>query len=187
MGFDSFLFASTQSGYTPLHVACHFGQMNMVRFLLGHQSQIDAVTSQGYTPMHQAAQQGHPMIVNLLLESGATPNAITSQGQTALSIAQKLGYITVIETLKVVTETTITTTTTTIIEEKYRVQAPETMQETFMSDSEDEGGEDGVLGDHSYRYLTVDEMKSLGDDSMPMDGMGDERRNSGGKNFEFLI
>ncbi|XP_046439964.1 ankyrin-2-like isoform X4 [Daphnia pulex] len=171
--------AQTKSGYTPLHVACHFGQMNMVRFLLGHQSQIDAVTSQGYTPMHQAAQQGHPMIVNLLLESGATPNAVTSQGQTALSIAQKLGYITVIETLKVVTETTITTTTTTIIEEKYRVQAPETMQETFMSDSEDEGGEDGVLGDHSYRYLTVDEMKSLGDDSMPMDGMGDERRNSG--------
>lgn len=167
----------------------------MVRFLLGHQSQIDAVTSQGYTPMHQAAQQGHPMIVNLLLESGATPNAVTSQGQTALSIAQKLGYITVIETLKVVTETTITTTTTTIIEEKYRVQAPETMQETFMSDSEDEGGEDGVLGDHSYRYLTVDEMKSLGDDSMPMDGMGDERRNSGGKfksnkknlNFIFVL
>jgi len=63
------------------------------------------------------------------------------QGQTALSIAQKLGYISVVETLKVVTEvTTITTTTTTTIEEKYRVVAPETMQETFMSDSEDEGG-----------------------------------------------
>jgi ankyrin len=40
----------------------------------------------------------------------------------------------------VVTETTITTTTTTTIEEKYRVVAPESMQETFMSDSEDEGG-----------------------------------------------
>ena len=54
------------------------------------------------------------------------------------------------------------------------------MQETFMSDSEDEGGEDGVMGDQSYRYLTVDEMKSLGDDSMPMDGVGeDQRRNSG--------
>lgn len=62
------------------------------------------------------------------------------QGQTALSIAQKLGYISVVETLKVVTETTITTTTTTTIEEKYRVVAPESMQETFMSDSEDEGG-----------------------------------------------
>lgn len=45
-----------------------------------------------------------------------------------------------IETLKVVTETVITTTHTVTIEEKYRVQAPESMQETFMSDSEDEGG-----------------------------------------------
>jgi len=58
-----------------------------------------------------------------------------------LDIAQKLGYISVIETLKVVTETIITTTHTVTIEEKYRVQAPESMQETFMSDSEDEGGE----------------------------------------------
>jgi hypothetical protein len=65
---------------------------------------------------------------------------LLQQGQTALSIAQKLGYISVVETLKVVTETTITTTTTTTIEEKYRVVAPEAMQETFMSDSEDEGG-----------------------------------------------
>lgn len=44
------------------------------------------------------------------------------------------------ETLKVVTETTLTTTTTSIIEEKYKVMAPESMQEAFMSDSEDEGG-----------------------------------------------
>lgn len=39
-----------------------------------------------------------------------------------------------------VTETTVTTTTTTVTEEKYKVVAPETMQETFMTDSEDEGG-----------------------------------------------
>ena len=38
------------------------------------------------------------------------------------------------------TEKEITTTTTTTIEEKYKVLAPEQMQETFMSDSEDEGG-----------------------------------------------
>ena len=57
-----------------------------------------------------------------------------------MSIAQRLGYISVVETLKVVTEQEITTTTTTTIEEKYKVLAPESMQETFMSDSEDEGG-----------------------------------------------
>lgn len=65
---------------------------------------------------------------------------LTQQGQTALSIAQRLGYISVVETLKIVTETIVTTTTTTVTEEKYKVVAPETMQETFMSDSEDEGG-----------------------------------------------
>ena len=67
-----------QSGYTPLHVACHFGQMNMVRFLLGHKTDVTAVTNHGYTPLHQAAQQGHPMIVSLLLDSGASPNALTN-------------------------------------------------------------------------------------------------------------
>ena len=39
-----------------------------------------------------------------------------------------------------VTDTVVTTTTTTTVEEKYKLLAPESMQETFMSDSEDEGG-----------------------------------------------
>ncbi|XP_037084032.1 ankyrin-3-like isoform X2 [Pollicipes pollicipes] len=195
----------TAAGYTPLHVASHFGQLNMVRFLLQHQAEVNPVTSAGYTPLHQAAQQGHTLIINLLLEHKAQPNAVTNSGQTALSIAQRLGYISVVETLKVVTETVITTTTTTVTEEKYKVVAPETMQEAFLSDSEDEGGddfldsavygkpsnaqhvylpyyegqmelstEDQPLGDSTYKYLTVDEMKSLGDDSMPMDTSRDE-------------
>jgi len=70
------------------------------------------------------------------------------QGQTPLNIANKLGYVSVVETLKVVTETTITTTTTSTIEEKYKVIAPESMQETFMSDSEDEGG--------NVKFLSLD-------------------------------
>jgi len=131
-----------QAGYTPLHVACHFGQINMVEFLLRHGAQVDAVTKMGYTPLHQAAQQGHGIIVKVLLEHGASPNAITLAGQTPLAIAQKLGYVSVVETLKTITETTVITETTTVTEERYKVQAPETMQETFMSDSEDEGGID---------------------------------------------
>ena len=39
-----------------------------------------------------------------------------------------------------VTDTVVTTTTTTTVEEKYKLLDPESMQETFMSDSEDEGG-----------------------------------------------
>nr|CAD7409437.1 unnamed protein product [Timema poppensis] len=242
--------ATTKAGYTPLHVAAHFGQLNMVRFLLQHGASVDSNTNVGYTPLHQAAQQGHTLIITLLLENKAKPDALTNNGQTALSIAQKLGYITVVETLKVVTEMTITTTTTTTLEEKYKVVAPESMQETFMSDSEDEGGklggsdtitlvaignvvigrqglspfiyllnlpapphtaggdemldmamnvygkpthaqhvylpyyqgqmqytrEDPMLSDQQqYRYMTVDDMKSLGDDSMQIDVTSDER------------
>ncbi|XP_025834986.1 ankyrin-2 isoform X3 [Agrilus planipennis] len=168
----------TKSGYTPLHIACHYGQINMVRFLISKGASVKSATNLGYTPLHQAAQQGHTLIVNILLKNKAPPNAVTVNGQTPLSIAQKLGYISVIETLKVVTETTVTTTTVTTIEEKYRVVAPEAMQETFMSDSEEEGGEDTVLADHAYRYLTADEMKSLGDDSLPIDVTRDEKIDS---------
>jgi len=35
--------------------------------------------------------------------------------------------------------------------------------------------EDNITGDQSYRYLTADEMKSLGDDSLPFDVTKDER------------
>ena len=33
-----------QAGYTPLHTACHFGQMNMVRFLLQHGASVNSTT-----------------------------------------------------------------------------------------------------------------------------------------------
>jgi ankyrin len=39
-------------------------------------------------------------------------------------------------------------------------------------------GEDTNLSDQPYRYLTVDEMKSLGDDSLPIDVTRDERMDS---------
>ncbi|XP_023311776.1 ankyrin-3 isoform X3 [Anoplophora glabripennis] len=168
--------AQTKQGYTPLHVACHHGHVNMVRLLIEQGAEVNPVTSAGYTPLHQAAQQGHVLVISLLLKNKADPNAVTNSGQTALGIANKLGYISVVEELKVVTETNITTTTTVNIEEKYKVVAPEAMQETFMSDSEDEGGDDPLLGDkHQYNYMTVDDMKSLGDDSMRLDVTSDEK------------
>lgn len=46
-------------------------------------------------------------------------------------------------------------------------------------------GDDPILGDQQqYKYMTVDDMKSLGDDSMRMDVTRDEKseyRNSMGK------
>lgn len=62
---------------------------------------------------------------------------IVQTGQTGLSIAQRLGYISVIEILKHITEVQVDSAS---LEEKYKVIAPETMQEAPMSDSEEEAG-----------------------------------------------
>lgn len=68
-----------------------------------------------------------------------------------MDIASKLGYVTVMETLKEVSEPSIAPAS----QEKYKVVAPETMLETFMSDSEEEGG----MFMASYIYLELFSVK----------------------------
>ncbi|KAM9051795.1 ankyrin-3 isoform 16-T16 [Megaptera novaeangliae] len=124
----------TKMGYTPLHVGCHYGNIKIVNFLLQHSAKVNAKTKNGYTPLHQAAQQGHTHIINVLLQNNASPSELTVNGNTALAIARRLGYISVVDTLKVVTEETVTTTT---VIEKHKMNVPETMNEVLdMSDDE---------------------------------------------------
>ncbi|XP_063749379.1 ankyrin-3 isoform X14 [Eleginops maclovinus] len=174
----------TKLGYTPLHVACHYGNVKMVNFLLKNQAKVNAKTKNGYTPLHQASQQGHTHIINLLLHHGASPNELTANGNSALSIARRLGYISVVDTLKVVTEETLTTQTVT---EKHKMNVPETMNEVLdMSDdevckanvpemitedyiSDVEEGDDAMTGD-TDKYLAPQDLRELGDDSLPQEG-----------------
>lgn len=37
-----------QMGYTPLHVACHYGNIKMVKFLLQQQAQVNSKTRVNY-------------------------------------------------------------------------------------------------------------------------------------------
>uniref|UniRef100_A0A3Q2CIZ2 Ankyrin 3 n=1 Tax=Cyprinodon variegatus TaxID=28743 RepID=A0A3Q2CIZ2_CYPVA len=166
----------TKLGYTPLHVACHYGNVKMVNFLLKNQAKVNAKTKNGYTPLHQAAQQGHTHIINLLLHHGASPNELTANGNSALSIARRLGYISVVDTLKVVTEETLTTQT---VIEKHKMNVPETMNEVLdMSDDDemDVGNvnisytcDDAMTGD-TDKYLAPHDLRELGDDSLPQEG-----------------
>uniref|UniRef100_A0A2I3SQ12 Ankyrin 3 n=1 Tax=Pan troglodytes TaxID=9598 RepID=A0A2I3SQ12_PANTR len=177
--------AQTKMGYTPLHVGCHYGNIKIVNFLLQHSAKVNAKTKNGYTPLHQAAQQGHTHIINVLLQNNASPNELTVNGNTALGIARRLGYISVVDTLKIVTEETMTTTTVT---EKHKMNVPETMNEVLdMSDdevrkanapemlsdgeyiSDVEEGEDAMTGD-TDKYLGPQDLKELGDDSLPAEG-----------------
>uniref|UniRef100_A0A8C4M5T7 Ankyrin 3 n=1 Tax=Equus asinus TaxID=9793 RepID=A0A8C4M5T7_EQUAS len=156
--------AQTKMGYTPLHVGCHYGNIKIVNFLLQHSAKVNAKTKNGYTPLHQAAQQGHTHIINVLLQNNASPNELTVNGNTALAIARRLGYISVVDTLKVVTEETVTTTT---ITEKHKMNVPETMNEVL--DMSDDEGEDAMTGD-TDKYLGPQDLKELGDDSLPAEG-----------------
>ncbi|XP_035853483.1 ankyrin-3-like isoform X32 [Sander lucioperca] len=186
----------TKLGYTPLHVACHYGNVKMVNFLLKNQAKVNAKTKNGYTPLHQAAQQGHTHIINLLLHHGASPNELTANGNSALSIARRLGYISVVDTLKVVTEETLTTQT---VIEKHKMNVPETMNEVldmsddevckanvpemitedYISDVEEEmdvgnicisySCDDAMTGD-TDKYLAPQDLRELGDDSLPQEG-----------------
>ncbi|XP_019512098.1 PREDICTED: ankyrin-2 isoform X8 [Hipposideros armiger] len=180
--------AHTKLGYTPLIVACHYGNVKMVNFLLKQGANVNAKTKNGYTPLHQAAQQGHTHVINTLLQHGARPDATTANGNTALAIAKRLGYISVVDTLKVVTEEVTTTTTT--ITEKHKLNVPETMTEVLdVSDEEafrqfgdhcldggalSDSGDDTMTGDGG-EYLRPEDLKELGDDSLPssqfLDGM----------------
>ncbi|XP_011906123.1 PREDICTED: ankyrin-3 isoform X19 [Cercocebus atys] len=156
--------AQTKMGYTPLHVGCHYGNIKIVNFLLQHSAKVNAKTKNGYTPLHQAAQQGHTHIINVLLQNNASPNELTVNGNTALGIARRLGYISVVDTLKTVTEETMTTTTVT---EKHKMNVPETMNEVL--DMSDDEGEDAMTGD-TDKYLGPQDLKELGDDSLPAEG-----------------
>ncbi|XP_058480383.1 ankyrin-2b isoform X23 [Solea solea] len=178
----------TKLGYTPLIVACHYGNAKMVSFLLQNEANVNAKTKNGYTPLHQAAQQGNTHIINILLQYGAKPNAVTMNGNTALGIARRLGYISVVDTLRVVTEEIITTTTT--VTEKHKLNVPETMTEVLdvsdeealrpiddddvmSDDSMDVEGDDTMTGDGG-EYLRAEDLRELGDDSLPgqyLDGM----------------
>nr|XP_020454818.1 ankyrin-3-like [Monopterus albus] len=173
----------TRMGYTPLHVACHYGNAKMTTFLLQNHARVNGKTKDGYTALHQAAQQGHTHIINLLLQHGASANELTVNGNTALSIAHRLGYISVVDTLRPITDENLTATTAS---EKHKINVPETMNE-FLDMSDDEvqanvpeilqeesfsdvdEGDDAMTGD-TDKYLRPQDLKELGDDSLPQEG-----------------
>ena len=70
-------------------------------------------------------------------------------GQTPLAIAERLGYISVIDILRSVTDETLIAP---VSGDKYSVALPETMHDSSLSDSEDEGSHDHS---RSFRLLNT--------------------------------
>ncbi len=93
--------ATMQStGWTPLHYAAFGGHVEVCRYLLGRQVDIDARSPNGTTPLMMAARQGHLETVRLLLWEVADPALKNEAGLTALALARRGGFVEIADLLR---------------------------------------------------------------------------------------
>lgn len=64
-----------QKGFTPLHIAAKYGNIEVVRLLLEKEADRNAEGKNGLTPLHVATHYNHVNVALLLLEKGASPHA----------------------------------------------------------------------------------------------------------------
>lgn len=79
----------SHDGWTPLHLAAHFGQKEICAYLLSRAAPIEARSRNALanTPLHAAAAGQQRTCVAILLQHGADPNATYLNGLTALHVA----------------------------------------------------------------------------------------------------
>ncbi|XP_026078838.1 ankyrin-3-like isoform X33 [Carassius auratus] len=90
---------TTESGFTPLHIAAHYGNINVATLLLNRGAAVDFKARNDITPLHVASKRGNANMVRLLLERGARIDARTKDGLTPLHCGARSGHEQVVELL----------------------------------------------------------------------------------------
>lgn len=75
------------AGYTALHWACFYGQLQSAQVLIACGANVNKEAPERVSPLHLAAAGGHNEIVRLLLKKGAKVNHMDIGGNTALMFA----------------------------------------------------------------------------------------------------
>ncbi|XP_032366441.1 ankyrin-3, partial [Etheostoma spectabile] len=88
-----------KSGFTPLHIAAHYGNVNVATLLLNRGAAVDFTARNGITPLHVASKRGNTNMVGLLLDRGSQIDAKTRDGLTPLHCAARSGHDTAVEVL----------------------------------------------------------------------------------------
>ncbi|XP_061101396.1 ankyrin-2-like isoform X2 [Conger conger] len=88
-----------KSGFTPLHIAAHYGNVNVSTLLLNRGAAVDFTARNGITPLHVASKRGNTGMVALLLDRGAQIDAKTRDGLTPLHCAARSGHELTVELL----------------------------------------------------------------------------------------
>lgn len=86
---------------TPLHVAAHLGNPEIVRVLLSHEAKFEAQDKHGNTALHLACESGSLETMQALLGAGkkVTLRTKNRDGQTPLHIAVNLGEVDMVKGL----------------------------------------------------------------------------------------
>ncbi|XP_078611292.1 uncharacterized protein LOC144881826 isoform X2 [Branchiostoma floridae x Branchiostoma japonicum] len=81
-----------ERGWTPLHVACANGRLEVVKHLSVKTANLYKETPTGYTPMHIAAMNGHVNCMMVLHAMGCPINSRSADSQTPLHLAAMNGH-----------------------------------------------------------------------------------------------
>eukprot|EP00063_Salmo_salar_P035562 XP_014010397.1 PREDICTED: ankyrin-3-like isoform X14 [Salmo salar] len=90
---------TTESGFTPLHIAAHYGNINVATLLLNRGGAVDFMARNDITPLHVASKRGNSNMVKLLLDRGSKIDAKTKDGLTPLHCGARSGHEQVVEIL----------------------------------------------------------------------------------------
>jgi ankyrin repeat protein len=95
------ILAFSSDGWTPLHLAAHFGSVEAAAVLLARHADVHARSrsAEGNTPLHAAIAGRQIEAVRLLIEHGADVNAADADGWTAINIAAHEGVPEIVESL----------------------------------------------------------------------------------------
>ncbi len=76
--------AQSSDGFTPLHLACFFGQPDAAEILIRQGADPNAVSPNRIAVVHSAAASRNAALVKLVLQAGANPDLQQQGGYTAL-------------------------------------------------------------------------------------------------------
>ncbi len=84
-----------EDGFTPLGLACYFGQYEVARYLVLKGADVNLPSNNGFKvyPLHSAAAGNYTDIARMLIENNAQVNVRQQAGVTALHSAAQNGNI----------------------------------------------------------------------------------------------
>uniref|UniRef100_A0A671R2J8 Ankyrin-1-like n=1 Tax=Sinocyclocheilus anshuiensis TaxID=1608454 RepID=A0A671R2J8_9TELE len=83
----------SKTGFTPLHIAAHYENLNVAQLLLNRGADVNFMPKvfkyklDELTPLHCAARNGHVRIIEILLDQGAPIQAKTKNGLSPIHMA----------------------------------------------------------------------------------------------------